>query len=249
MFGQSKASASKIMMLLIIGALCYTGVRFLHPDDAAADPIMPITTDIPGRTDAVDATTHLPEESPAKGVSDIPASTSQVQQVNGITIELDAIQKAGEYVQASVCYQLPSAADWLLGNSASDVVLTLADKTIPLWGGSLIEWKTAPDGAKTHRCDRLLFPVAADQDLSALTLTIKRLATSVPEQPDCDRAQEKLTQAGTGIQIQCQHSENAFGYTVEQRPTTMSEGEAQKLVYEAFSEIVQGPWVFTTGLK
>lgn len=250
MFGHSKSTVYKMVVVLLIGVLVYVSFRFTQPDYASANRSMTGITSVEVSDSPADGTAQLSAGSLDNALSDIPSIQSpQVQQANGIAIELNDVQKEGKYVQAAICYQLPSDADWLPGNSADDVVLTIDDKTIPMWGVKLIDWKTAPDGTKAQRCDRLWFPVAAGQDLSHFTVTIKRLVTSVPEQPDCNKVQEKLTQARTGVLIQCNHVENPFGYTIEQKPTSISEGQVHKLVYDAFSEIVQGPWVFTTGLK
>lgn len=251
MYNQLKSTTYTFLTLLIIGMSLYIGSRLIQPDSAAADPITIAATVNDAPHSITESPTNLPEASFDVSfideIKDTP--TSQVQQVNGITLELNTIQRDSEFVQVAICYQLPSEADWLLSRSPNDVLLTFEDKTIALWGESLIEWKKAPDGTKTHRCNQLWFPVTVEQDLSQFTVTIKRLVTSEPEQPDCNAAQEKLEQAKTGIQIQCEHGESMFGYTIVQQPSTMSEGEAHQVVADAFRETILGPWIFTTGLK
>jgi len=91
--------------------------------------------------------------------------------------------------------------------------------------------------------------VSASQDLTEFTLILKRLVTSIPERPDCNKAQEKLNAARTGIIIQCLEGESTFGYEVLKMPETMTDAQARTVVAEALSDIVRGPWVFSTGLK
>ena len=239
--------AGVAITLLSLSALAYSWSQAANPNRVASG-----APERPANLTAKNGDGALPGNSSPQ--QDLPAivpnlQSNKAQLASGITIQLDAVQREGDYIRADICYQLPSEADWLPGNSAGDVVLTVGDKTIPIWGFKLIDWKTSPNGKKTHRCDYLLFPVAADQDVTQFTITIKRLVTSVPEQPDCNKAQEQLVTAKTGLVIRCNHGENSFGYEVAQKPASMSDSQARDLIYEAFSEIVRGPWVFATGVK
>jgi len=177
------------------------------------------------------------------------ATEGAVQTAGGVTVELRNIRRDAQYLWVNVCYQLPSDADWLPGNSPSDVVLSVQGREIQISGGKLIEYRISTTGRKTHRCDDLRFPVSASQDLTEFTLILKRLVTSIPERPDCNKAQEKLNAARTGIIIQCLEGESTFGYEVLKMPETMTDAQARTVVAEALSDIVRGPWVFSTGLK
>ena len=162
--------------------------------------------------------------------------------VNGIEIELLGVQKTGEYLRAELCYQLPSDADWLLGDSAEDVTLKDGKNVIPIWGYGMIDEQISPESVLTKRCDELLFPITRDQELSHITITIHQLVTSIPEVPDCDLAQKKLD--GEGIVIQCTHEEGFFGYEVVQKSDSLTDAQVQERVHESFMESVDGPWIF-----
>lgn len=170
------------------------------------------------------------------------------QPVNGISVNLIGTNYSDGYLQASVCFQLPSEEDWLLGGSAEDVTLLVGGKSIPIWGFKLIEWKTSDKGSKTHRCDQLFFAISEDEVSQPFTITIKKLATSIPEHPDCEKAQAKLRTTNSGIAILCKTSSNGGGYEIVEKPAAIENAQAYRLVQEAFSETVNGPWVIEAKL-
>jgi len=167
--------------------------------------------------------------------------SNESQTVNGIEIQISNVRVSKQFVAAEVCLQLPNAADW----GMEDIRLTSGEITITDYKYCCGEQRSSPDGNKVFRCDDLLIPIEPKMDLSEFTITIGRLATSVPEQPDCDKVQEKLDQAQSGITIKCIHEDYYFGYEILTKPEAMSEQDARKVAELAFSENVFGPWVFT----
>lgn len=173
----------------------------------------------------------------------------QSQSVNSVEIAVTSVSRDSEYVYVGICYQLPSQEDWLPGNSPNDVWLTIGNQTVFVWGIRFVEWKTSSDGTKTHRCDKLSFPVPPTQAMTQFSIIINRLVTSVPEKPDCNKAQGKLDKVQSGITIQCSSAPGSFGFTIATKPSGMATTQAGIIVQDAFSDIVQGPWVFASGLK
>lgn len=251
MFRHSQYTTYKIVTLILIGILGYAGFRSIQPGYAFVNQVEgapPPNATAEPVTESLRSSENVHPEEASR--TDLPGTQfPQKQEIDDIAIELRDVRREKDFVRVEICYDLPSDADWLPGNSADDVILTVGNKTIPLWGGGFIRWNTAPNGTEKQRCEYLLFPMTGDLDLSYFSITIKRLVTSMPEQPNCIAVQEKLTQAETGIRIQCDHKENAFDYTIDQKPGSMSAEEARQLIYDAFSEIVEGPWVFTGNLK
>jgi hypothetical protein len=185
----------------------------------------------------------------------VPVSTSTTdhtalsQVSNGIEVQLGTMQVADGYLLANVCFQLPDDQDWLISGAADDVVLTVGDTSISHTGFAETEVKTDSNGKKFYRCDRLSFPVNSSEDLSKFTITIKHLITSVPEQPDCDMIQKKLDQSNTGIKIKCDAGENSFSYIIVAKPAALSDVEARNSAWKFFSNTIDGPWIFETGIK
>jgi len=164
------------------------------------------------------------------------------QQVNGIEIEIVNKQLLDNFLLVDVCFQLPSDADWLLSTHPEDVTLTVGDTTI-LHSG----WRDLDEITKSHgnkmRCDRISFQVDRQEDLSSFVVTINQLVTSVPEIPDCDKAQAKLDKKNTGIKIKCSKTESSFSYEIAKKPGNISDSELRQSVEDAFTDKVNGPWV------
>ncbi len=178
-----------------------------------------------------------------------PPVENKIQSINGIQIQLTGVKVSQNLLQADVCFELPSDADWLVSSSPDSVFMTVGEKTILHSGFAETEEKFDANGKRTQRCDRLDFPITPDDDLSSFTITINQLVTSISEQPDCDKAQKKLDSENTDIKIKCDSAEGGFNFSIDSKPSKMSDLDARKKAYAAFSDTFTGPWVFTTGLK
>lgn len=170
------------------------------------------------------------------------------QQVNGIEIEIVGKQVANNFLLVDICFQLPNDNDWLLSASPEDVVLTFGNNTISHSGWSQIDAKTNANGSEI-RCDQVKFQLSGQEDLSKFVITVSHLITSIPEVPDCDKAQAKLDKKNTGIKIKCSKTESSFSYEVEKKPGNISDYEVRQSIESAFREIIDGPWVFTDSLN
>ena len=186
--------------------------------------------------------------SPASGSDLNKTSYVTKQQVNGIEIEVVGKQVVENFLLANICFQLPDDKDWLLGNRPEDIVLTVGDKTISHSGWSAIDLKTDAKGVNI-RCDQVKFSLSGQEDLSSFVITVNHLITSIPEIPDCDKAQAKLDKKETGIKIKCSKTESSFSYEITKKPESLSDYEVQRSIGIAFSETVDGPWVFTDSIN
>lgn len=208
------------------------------------------------------STTKKPVDSQAStGVNPMTISTSHTsssdlnktsyvtkQQVNGIEIEILGKQVANNFLLVDICFQLPNDNDWLLSARPEDVILTVGNNTISHSGWSQIDAKTNANGSKI-RCDLVKFQLSGQEDLSNFVITVNHLITSIPENPDCDKAQAKLDKKNTGIKIKCSKTDSSFSYEVTQKPGNMSSYETQRSIESAFSEAIDGPWIFTDSLN
>ena len=110
-----------------------------------------------------------------------------------------------------ICHQMPTQEDWIVGSDPEDAFVTIGGEKINLTGFGILYYRTSyKSGENTHRCDALTFPVS-DPNPGKMTLTINEFYTSVPEVPDCEAAQKKLDEAGTGIKFTCE-SPRSGGY-------------------------------------
>lgn len=192
----------------------------------------------------------LTENSSRASSSDSNSKTSYVtkQQVNGIEIEVVGKQVVNNFLLVDICFQLPDNQDWLLGARPEDIILTVGDRAIPHAGWSVIDEITNADGAK-FLCDQVKFQLSGQEDLSNFVITVNHLITSVPEIPNCDKAQAKLDKKNTGIKINCMKTDSLFSYEIKQKPEKMSAYDVQQFIDTAFRETIDGPWVFTDSLN
>lgn len=190
--------------------------------------------------------TNIKLNAPINSEANKPSNITK-QLVNGIEIEVINQQVQDNFLLVDVCFQLPSDSDWLLSTYPDDVILTVGDETIPHSGFGEIDTKTNASGNKT-RCDRVTFQISGQEDLSKFVITINHLVTSIPENPDCDKAQAKLDKKNTGIKIKCSKTDSSFSYEATQKPGNMNSYETQRSIESAFSETFDGPWAFEIGV-
>ncbi len=138
-----------------------------------------------------------------------------------------------------LCLDTPFPSDW----GPKNLTLQIGGKVYTDFSTLYDENPKAPD-APPYQCTLNKIPLFGDEPISEFTLTIEQISDSIPEQPDCDAAQEKLDQAGYAIKFTCDHQEFFFGYEVVEKPAEMSDLEAQQIVDDSFHHVIRGPWVF-----
>ena len=226
------------MIVMLVGAILYASTTvFASTTKSSTDPQVstntnPSTTNV-GRTAGLtlNSTSYITE-----------------QQVNGIEIEIIGKQVVDNFLLVDMCFQLPDDNDWLLGNRPEDITLTVGDKVIPHAGWSVVDSQMDGNGNKLN-CDRVKFQLSGQEDLNSFVITVNHLITSIPEQPNCDKAQAKLDKKNTGIKIKCSKSESSFSYEIAQKPNNMSDYDLRRSIEIALSETIDGPWVFTDSLN
>jgi len=173
----------------------------------------------------------------------LPPPFPQIQAVNGLEVELLNARILDGQLTIDICHQMPTQEDWIVGSNPEGTFVTIDGKKTSLSGFGILYYRTSYKGGNSHRCDALTFD-APDPDPGKITLTIDEFYTSVPEVPDCEAAQKKLDEAGTGITFTCDAGAGYFNYTITQKPETMSDNDARMIVFDSFSSHATGPWVF-----
>jgi TolB protein len=207
---------------------------------AAASPTVPAL-----------ATLGLPQVAPPTAAAGPLASLDAptVQVVNGVAVELRAVQRDGDTLRADLCFHFPNTAtNWVLGLRSPQVTLHSQGSTLGMGGDALTGWLTAPTGEAIGRCDQVTFAAPAALDLSRFTITVQRLMTPEAESPDCAAAQAKLDRAGAGIVIACHTAGQSFNFDIVTQPLTLTQQAAGELVLDSFSDIFPGPWAFSGSL-
>lgn len=176
-------------------------------------------------------------------------SISPNQVVSGIDVRVERAWQEGKQVYADVCYTLPDASDWTIWNAS----LKYADVVLQEYGTTLLSsQEPTGDGQPGLRCDVLEFYVPPDAILSTVTVSIEAIG-SFPRQEDyCSIYMPKIQQAfnerGVAITLECSDVEGVATMQIASKPDTMSQEEAEQLVYSDEFFTIKGPWDFTFNL-
>jgi len=167
---------------------------------------------------------------------------------NDVAMTLKAVWLTPSYVEALICFQMPSALDW--GLTAS--ILTIADRDYSFSSGGLMDGAQGKEFRLTdpERCSSIGFDIAQDQEASSLTLTVPALQGSIPEvidQERVDRANKRLADAG--IEFQYVNVDHGGNIEVSKRPEGKTDQEIYPLIWNALADQYEGPWVFTIPLE
>ena len=210
---------------------------------ACASPIP--SRQIPPQAAVPSATPFIAESYPTAAADSI--SPNQV--VSGIDVRVERAWQEGKQVYADVCYTLPDASDWTIWNAN----LKYADVVLQEYGATLLSsQEPTGDGQTGLRCDTLEFYVPPDANLSAVTVSIEAIA-SFPRQEDyCTIYMPKIQQAfnerGVAITLACNDVDGVATMQIASKPETMSQEEAEQLVYSDEFFTITGPWEFTFNL-
>ncbi len=176
--------------------------------------------------------------------------TEQAQQTNasltvgGFAVSVQRAWRDGKQVYADVCFTLPDSSDWTIWNAH----LEYGGQTISEFSSSMLSRQDASNGTPGQRCDQLGFYVPPDADLSSASLTIESLG-AYPSQDDyCSlympKIQQALTERGIGITLGCNDTNGSLAMVITSKPASMSQDEADQIVYSDEFYTVKGPWSF-----
>jgi hypothetical protein len=180
-------------------------------------------------------------------VESAPVTSSQL--TSGIEVRADRAWRDGKQINVDVCFTLLDTSDW----SVWGATLQYADQTIFDFGSTLLSVQEPAEGQKGQRCDTLAFlNVPPDADLSAVTVTVESIAAPPRAEDYCNiympKIQQTLGERGIAITLNCADVNGAQTMQIVTRPDTMSQEEAEQIVYSDEFYTVKGPWSFTFNL-
>jgi len=222
-----------VILVLMVAALACASPVSLVPDQQQAIPVLP------------SATPFIADSYPTAGADSI--SPNQV--VSGIDVRVDRAWQEGKQVYADVCFTVPDASDWTIWRAS----LKYADVILQEYGATLLSaQEPIGDGQPGLRCDTLEFYVPPDANLSAVTVSIEAIA-SFPRQEDyctiyMPKIQQSLAARGIAIALDCIDVNGVATMQIVGKPETMSQEEAEQLVYSDEFFTITGPWEFTFNL-
>lgn len=225
-----------ILALMIVVLACASPVSLIPSEPVVEQPVAPVLPT---------TTPFIAESYPTAGADSI----SPNQLVSGINVRVDRAWQEGKQVYADVCFTVPDASDWTIWRAK----LKYADVVVQEYGATLLSsQEPTGDGQPGLRCDTLEFYVPPDANLSTVTVSIEAIA-SFPRQEDyctiyMPKIQQVLNERGIAISLACNDVNGLATMQIVGKPDTMSQEEAEQLVYSDEFFTITGPWEFTFNL-
>jgi len=176
-------------------------------------------------------------------------SVAPVQSASGILVQVNRAWRDGKEVHAEVCYTLLDTSDWSIWSAR----LQYTGGTVIDFGATMLSLQESVEGQSGMRCDDLsFFNIPPDADLTAAIITIDAIAAPPRSDEYCTiympKIQQTLNERGIAIQLGCVDSNGVQSMQIVARPDTMSQEEAEQIVFNDEFYTVKGPWSFAFNL-
>jgi hypothetical protein len=171
------------------------------------------------------------------------------QTSSGIEVRADRAWRDGKQVNVEVCFTLLDASDWSIWNAS----LQYPSASISDFSSTLLSIQEPTQGQSGIRCDTLSFlNVPPDADLSKTVITVDAIAAQPRAEEYCTiympKIQQALSERGIAITLNCADVNGVQTMQISTKPETMSEEEAEQIVFSDEFYTVKGPWSFTFNL-
>jgi hypothetical protein len=155
----------------------------------------------------------------------------------------------GKQVNVDVCFTLLDPSNW-----------SIRSASLQYPGGSVLDFSSTlssiqepVEGQAGLRCDTLSFlNVPPDADLLNVTFTVDAIVAQPSAEDYCTiympKIQQTLSERGIGITLNCADVNGVQTMQIASKPDTMSQEEAEQIVYSEEFYTVKGPWSFTFNL-
>jgi hypothetical protein len=177
------------------------------------------------------------------------APVNVMQTSSGIEVRADRAWRDGKQVNADICFTLLDGSDWSIWSAS----LQYPGGSISDFGSTMVSVKEPVEGQSGQRCDTLSFlNVPPDADLSNVTITVDTIAAQPRAEDYCTiympKIQQALTDRGIAITLNCADVNGVQTMQIAGKPDTMSQEEAEQIVFSDEFYTVKGPWSFTFNL-
>jgi hypothetical protein len=207
---------------------------------AACSPFVPQQQEQPLPTAFIDPSYPTMESAPL----------TVMKQSSGLEVSADRAWRDGKQVNVDVCYTLLDNSDWSIWKAS----LQYAGQAISDFGTTMQSVQEPNGNLPGKRCDTLSFVnVPPDADLTNMAVTIDSIGAPPRTEDYCSiympKIQEALNQRGVAITLGCSPDANGNqSMQITGKPDTMSQEEAEQIVYSDEFYTVKGPWSFTFNL-
>ena len=169
--------------------------------------------------------------------------------VGGFDISLQRAWRDGKTVYAEVCFALPDESNWTIWSAHFDY----GGQSVTDFSTSLLSTQNASNGQPGKRCDQISFYVPPDANLTPASLVIESIGANPTPDEYCSlympKIQQALNQRQIGITLDCKANANGvMNMEIASKPASMSEADAEKIVYSDEFYTLKGPWKFAVNL-
>jgi hypothetical protein len=177
------------------------------------------------------------------------APQTLMQTSSGIQVRADRAWRDGKQVNVDVCFTLLDASDWSIWSAS----LQYPGASISDFGSTMLSLQEPTEGQSGQRCDTLSFlNVPPDADLSNTVVTVDAIAAQPRAEDYCTiympKIQQALNDRGIAITLNCADVNGVQTMQIAGKPDTMSQEEAEQIVFSDEFYTVKGPWSFTFNL-
>lgn len=176
-----------------------------------------------------------------------PAVLSQL--TSGIEVRADRAWRDGKQVNVDVCFTLLDGSDWSIWSAS----LLYPGGSLTDFSSTMLSLQEPVEGQAGIRCDTISFQnIPPDADLSNVSVTIDAIAAQPRSEEYCSiympKIQQSLTERGIAITLDCPQINGELSMQIVGKPDTMTQEEAEQLVYSDEFFTKKGPWSFTFNL-
>jgi hypothetical protein len=200
---------------------------------------------LPSQTDLSLPTAYIDPSYPTLAAAPITSN----QTINGIEVRAERAWRDGKEVHVNLCFTLLDGSDWSIWSAT----LHYADVVVFDFSSTLLRIQEPLEGQSGLRCDTLsFFNIPPDADLSAVTITVDAIAAPPRAEEYCTiympKIQQSLDERGIPITLVCTDVGGVQTMQIVSRPDSMSQAEAEQIVFSDEFYTVKGPWSFTFNL-
>ena len=156
---------------------------------------------------------------------------------HGVTVSVNNVEFEQDKTRFVACFDLPSPGDWL-----PYAVLQDDSSTIVNGEYTILNWENAETFEGKHQCYQ--YTIFGKASPSA-RFVIQKLQIPIPEslaQADCDRALATIKMSYADFSFSCNFGDHGIGFDIQNLPADMTSDQAGKLIVDALTETVDGPW-------
>jgi hypothetical protein len=183
----------------------------------------------------------------------VPHYAPAMQTVSAKSIKMSVSNFSVEngHVFVDACYDMPGNNVWDI-NAATLQYGTKSTSDFSVREISISIGKNK--NAKGARCLNLDFQVDPTGDFSNLNLTIGNIGMIAPQEGhECETYQARINDdvsvANSGIKVACEQSPSGSQIRVLAKPISITDDNANKIVFKAMNGEIDGNWKFSVNLK